>query len=55
MMLAEQDDENPMPQGMQAAMNDVMQAAGSFYDRMSADFRFTERGVELDTAVTFQD
>ena len=55
MMLAEQDDESEMPPGMQAAMNDVMQAAGSFYDRMSADFRFTDRGIELDSVVTFQD
>lgn len=55
MMLAEQDDENSMPPEMQAAMNDVMQAAGSLYDRMSADFRLTERGIEMDTTVTFQD
>ena len=55
MTLAEQDEENEMPPEMQAAMNDVMQAAGGLYDRMSADFRFTDRGIEMDTTVTFQD
>ena len=55
MTLAEADSENPMPAEMQAAMTDVMVAAGSLYDRMAADFKFTERGIEIDSVVTFQD
>ena len=55
MMLAEQDDEKQMPPDMRAALNDVMVAAGSFYDRMSADFKFTEHGIEIDSNITFKD
>ena len=55
MSLAEQDEENPMPPEMQAAMNDIMVAFSGFYDRVTADVRFTERGVEIDSLITLKD
>jgi len=47
-------DEAPSPE-FQAAMNEIMQAVAEVYDRMSADFRFTSRGVEIETSVTLKD
>jgi len=55
MMLAEQDEENPMPPEFQAALNDIMVTFSDFYDRMSADIRFTERGIEIDSTITLKD
>jgi len=40
---------------LQAAMNEIMQAVADVYDRMSADVRFTSRGVEIETSVTLKD
>jgi len=44
----------PSPE-LQAAMNEIMQAVADVYDRMSADVRFTSRGVEIETSVTLKD
>jgi len=55
MSLAEEDDENPMPPEFQAAMNDIMVAFSGFYDRVTADVRFTQRGVEIDSLITLKD
>ncbi len=55
MALAEKDEENPMSPEFQAAMNDIMLTFSDFYDRMVADIRFTERGVEIDSRITIKD
>jgi hypothetical protein len=49
------DSEKAPSSEMQAAMNEIMQAVADVYDRMSADVRFTARGVEIDTSVTLKD
>ncbi|MDH3374969.1 MAG: hypothetical protein OEM85_16515 [Gammaproteobacteria bacterium] len=55
-MAADGDDKENAPTAeMQAAMQEVMAAVASVYDRMSVDVRFTERGVELISSVTLQD
>ena len=41
------EDEVPMPEEIRSAMRDIMVLSGSMYKRMSADIRFTERGIEL--------
>ncbi|MDH3434406.1 MAG: hypothetical protein OEM60_11140, partial [Gammaproteobacteria bacterium] len=51
---AKDDDHAPSPE-MQAAMQEIMQAIADVYDRMSADIRFTDRGVEIESIVTLQD
>lgn len=53
--LEQNDEKDPMSPGFQAAMNDVMIAVSEFYDRMSVDMRFTDRGVEFDSSVTIRD
>lgn len=52
---ANDDDENAPSPEMQAAMQEIMQAIADVYDRMSADIRFTDRGVEIESIVTLQD
>jgi len=47
-------DDGPSP-GMQAAMNELMQATADVYDRMSVDVRLTARGVEIVSSVTLKD
>jgi nucleoid-associated protein YgaU len=44
----------PSPE-MQAALTEIMLAVADIYDRMSADVRFTSRGVEIDSSVTLKD
>jgi hypothetical protein len=44
----------PSPE-MQAALEEIMQAVADVYDRMTADVRFTARGVEIDSSVTLKD
>jgi len=55
MAAADQDDDNPMPPEFQAAMQDVMLAIADIYDRMSADIRFTDKGIVMDSRVRLQD
>lgn len=44
----------PSPE-MQAALKEIMQAVADVYDRMSADVRFTPRGLEIESSVTLKD
>lgn len=37
------------------ALRDAMKSLGAIYDRMSVDMRFTGRGIEFDSHVTFKD
>jgi hypothetical protein len=55
MLVAKEDDENPMPPEFQGALNDIMLAFSDFYDRMSARIRLTGRGVEIDSKITIKD
>ena len=55
MLVAKEDDENPMPPEFQGALNDIMLAFSGFYDRMSARIRLTGRGVEIDSKITIKD
>jgi hypothetical protein len=55
MLVAKEDDENPMPPEFQGALNDIMLAFSDFYDRMSARIRLTGRGVEIDSKITMKD
>ena len=48
-------DEEEMPEEMRAALSDVFEAAADFYDRVRADVRFTDRGIEVDTDLTLSD
>jgi hypothetical protein len=51
----EADSEDAPSPKLQAALNEIMVAVADVYDRMSADVRFTPRGVEIDTSVTLKD
>jgi hypothetical protein len=46
--------DEPSPE-MQAALQEIMLAIADVYDRMSADVRFTARGVEIESSVALQD
>jgi hypothetical protein len=52
---AEPDDEDPMSPEFQAAMQEMMLAVADFYERMSVDIRFTEKGIVVDSSVTLRD
>ena len=47
-------DDAPSPE-MQAALMEIMQAISDLYDRMTADIRFTDRGVEIESSVKLSD
>jgi len=47
-----EESEQEMSQEYRDAMRDIMILSGSFYDRMKADVRFTNRGLEFNGAVT---
>ena len=51
---ATDDEKAPSPE-MQAALQDIMTAVGSLYDRMSADVMLTADGVELRVTETLAD
>lgn len=55
MAVSRDDQENAPSPEMRAAMQEVMEAVADVYDRMSADIRFTERGVEVVSSVTLHD
>ena len=46
--------DEPSPE-LQAALQEIMLAIADVYDRMSADVRFTARGVEIESSVALQD
>lgn len=52
---AEDDDENPMSPEFRAAMQEVMLAGADFYDRITFDTRFTEKGIVIDSTVLVSD
>jgi len=49
------DSEKAASPELQAAMNEIMRVVADIYDRMSADFRFTSRGMEVESSVTLKD
>jgi hypothetical protein len=49
------DDETPMSPEFQKAMQDLMLAVADIYDRVSADVRFTDDGIVIDSVVTMGD
>ena len=50
-----QEGEEEMPVEYRDAMRDIMILSGSFYDRMTLDLRFTDRGLEFDSVMTLGD
>ena len=57
-ILAEQDEEgheNPLPESAKIALSDVMLKLGEMYDRMVFDVRFTGRGIEVESTISFSD
>jgi hypothetical protein len=53
--MQEPDDETPMSPEFQKAMQDLMLAVADIYDRVSADVRFTDDGIVIDSVVTMGD
>lgn len=52
---AKHDDETPMTPAFQEAMQDVMLAIASMYDRMSVDMRFTSDGIVMENRISLGD
>jgi hypothetical protein len=52
MQMQKPDDEAPMSPEFQQAMQEIMLAVADIYDRMSADVRFTDDGIVIDSVVT---
>jgi len=56
MMEADDEDEGePMPEAMRAAMRDAMVSSGELYERMAIDVHLTERGIEMNSRMTLAD
>lgn len=55
MEMQEADAEAPMSPAFQKAMQEMMLAIADIYDRMSADVRFTDQGIVIDSVVTLGD
>lgn len=52
---SKQDQEDAPSPEMQAALNDIMTAFADLYDRMTANVRLTEHGLEIESSVTLSD
>jgi hypothetical protein len=55
MEIQEADDDAPMSPEFQQAMKEIMLAIADIYDRMSADVRFTDDGIVIDSVVSLGD
>ena len=53
--MLEDDDTDEISPAAREAIADSMTSLGEVYDRIQFDMRFTERGVEIDTAMSFKD
>ena len=49
------DEGEPMPEVMRAAVRDAMISSGEMYKRMAVNVHLTERGVEISSRLTLAD
>ena len=49
------EDGEPMPEAMRAAVRDTVVSAGEMYERMAVNVHLTERGVEVSSRMTLSD
>jgi len=56
-VMKDDDDEEgePMPEAMRAAVRDAMVASGDLYERIAVNVHLTERGVEVSSRLTLSD
>jgi hypothetical protein len=51
----EDDEEDPTPPELKAAISEMMGVVGTMFSRMTIEIKFTERGVEFPSTIVLSD